>query len=75
MIVEDVVGNAVSRLPFNVRESESVRLTALAQLFVRALKDSTEGGVLEIGVLEGVSSLMFMDLMHKLDDLRSVALW
>ncbi len=70
MIIEDVVGNAVSRLPFNNRAAESTRLTALAECFVRALKDSTEGGVLEIGVLEGTTSLMYMDLMHKLEDLR-----
>ncbi len=70
IVIEDVVGNAVSRFPFSNRRAESERLTALAECFVWALKDSTEGGVLEIGVLEGVSSLMFMDIMHKLDDLR-----
>jgi hypothetical protein len=70
MMIEDIVGNAVARLPFNNRGSETIRLTPRAECFVRAFKDNPEGGVLEIGVLEGITSLMFMDLMHKLDDLR-----
>lgn len=69
-MIEEVVDRAVNMYATPTLKGHRSRLTAVCECFVRSLEDCEEGGVLEIGVENGVSSLMFLDLMDKLGDIR-----
>lgn len=69
-IVERVVGQAVSLYTNPNNDSHTPRLTAVCECLMKSLEDCKEGGVLEIGVERGVTSLMFLNLMDELHDFR-----
>lgn len=69
-MIEEAVYRSLALRPADVQISDFNRVNALAGEFVKALNNCKEGGVLEIGVFEAGSTLMFLDLMFELKDLR-----
>jgi hypothetical protein len=69
-MIEAIVEKAVQRYTEPRNFAHRPRLTAVCEAFVRSLEDCKEGGVLEIGVEKGITSLMFLDLMDELGDIR-----
>jgi hypothetical protein len=69
-MIERIVKKAVQMYNNPKEFAHGPRLTALCETFVRSLEDCEEGGVLEIGVDLGVTSLIFLNLMDELKDIR-----